>query len=92
MRNLEVARKAVVNVASEDPYWKSSDEQHIYLRVDPTNSRHFTFTITGTASCSGCVLVDASGGEVYFHDADVNTSCVACDWTPDSDDNDQDEW
>jgi hypothetical protein len=81
MDNAKIARDAVIRVASEDEFWKDSDERNVI--VDPTgNPIWFKFEVAGMTTDRGCVLVLDGKAEVYYHDDETGEVCQACGWDP----------
>jgi hypothetical protein len=83
MTNIEIARKTIIEVASDDPYWSSSDEK--LVNVEPTEDPDkFTFSVAGTFhSDYGCAIMRGNGkADIYYHYEDVMQTCEVCGWTP----------
>jgi hypothetical protein len=74
---IEIARKTVVEVASEDEDWMPGDERMVTVEATDDPAR-FYFSVPGGER--GCVVVLDGKAEVYCHNELLNGSCAACGW------------
>lgn len=81
MDEIEIARRTVIEVASEDEYWSSGDEELVTVEATGDPAR-FTFSVAGTFSSDyGCVIVRDGKADIYYHDDETMETCAVCGWT-----------
>jgi hypothetical protein len=80
MGNIEIARKAIIEQASQDEFWQPGDERHVFV-LKTVKPEWFKFAIAGTfGSDYGCVLVRDGKAEIHDHEDIPGAKCRICGW------------
>jgi hypothetical protein len=76
--NEELAKAAVIKIASEDEYWRPGDER--LVTVEAVSYGHFKFSVAGMHTDYGCVRIQDGKADVFYHDDETMVSCEVCTW------------
>jgi hypothetical protein len=79
MEMIEIARNAVIEVASEDEYWQPDDEKLINVETTDDPDK-FTFSVAGMVTDRGCVIFRDGKANVHYHDYETSETCQVCGW------------
>jgi hypothetical protein len=77
--NQEIARAAIIEIASEDEMWQNGRDEAIFINATDDPEK-FTFSINGMATDYGCVIIRDDKADVHYHDGDAISICEVCGW------------